>query len=157
MKIYLDSSVILATANPNDLFFAASKEFISRSNAKNHSLIIGLPFFIEFGKLVRKRGTEPATQILEEVRESKINLEILEIDDIWELASSYENAKVLSRSSIFDLLHYASASLSHCNCIVSWDTTHFNQRRVNIVNKINFKLGLPELIIGTPSKLIGEL
>jgi len=35
--------------------------------------------------------------------------------------------------------------------------TNFNSQRVKIVNEINIKLGLPELIIGTPSKLIGEL
>lgn len=149
--------MILAIANPNEPFFAASKGFISRSNDRNHSLIIGLPFFIEFGRLIQKRGTDRAIQILEAVEESNIKLEILEIDNIWKLASSYEKAKVLSRSSIFDLLHYASASLSRCNYILSWDTTHFNQQRAKIANEINIKSGLPELIIGTPSKLISEL
>jgi hypothetical protein len=143
--------------NPNDPFFSESERFISRSNDKNHTLIIGLPFFIEFGRLIQKRGTERAIQILETIKESDIRLDIINIDDIWELAISYEKAKVLSRSSIFDLLHYASASLSSCNCIASWNMTHFNSQRVKIVNEINIKLGLPELIIGTPSKLIGEL
>ena len=157
MKIYLDTSVILAIVNPDEPFFVASKRFISRSNSGKHSLIVGLPFFIEFGRLTQKRGTDRAIQIIEAMEESNVKLEILEINNIWKLASSYEKAGVLSRSSMFDLLHYASASLSHCNCIVSWDITHFNERRAKIGNEINIKVGLPELIIGTPSEVISDL
>jgi predicted nucleic acid-binding protein len=126
LKIYLDSSVVLAIATPDEPFSAVSKDLISRSNRAGYSMVISLPFLVEFGKLLQSRGTRRAMEILEHIEESSIKIESVSMDYVWRLANRYLKAKVLPKKSMHDMLHYAAASILECKYIASWDTHHFN-------------------------------
>lgn len=66
------------------------------------------------------------------------------------MSSEYASLGVLGRKRIFDLLHYASATLSGCTHLASWDRRHFNGRIERRINKVNASKGLTSLKVGDP-------
>ena len=79
-------------------------------------------------------------------------------DQLWSLSSEYASLGVLGMKRMFDLLHYASATMLGCTHLASWDRRHFNDRIERKVNRVNASKGLTTLKVGDPftvARLLG--
>jgi len=56
-KVYIDTSVVIALANPEDEFHASSVTFMVRLKDLGIPSLIGPPFLLEMAKAVELRGT----------------------------------------------------------------------------------------------------
>lgn len=157
VKLYLDTSVIIALANPGDNFHDMSLKFIREVKELEIDIAIGDAILLELGKAVQRKGIEAALTILRTIEHHKIELAILDPDRLLDLVDRYFSKKVFGTKYRFDLLHYASATLLNCSHLASWDKKHFNQNVEKKVNQVNSMLGLATLNVGDPTNITRSL
>jgi len=82
--------------------------------------------------------------------------QLLSIDaDARGLAQLYLQAGILPPRFSDDALHVAVAVCQQMDVIVSWNMKHLaNMRRVDLINRLNLKYGLPAIRIHTPAEVI---
>ena len=105
---------------------------------------------LEVGKAAEDKGTQAALRLVSIIEEYGIELTRTLDERLWSLSSEYASLGVLGRKRMFDLLHYASATLLGCTHLASWDRRHFNARIEERVNKVNASRGLATLKVGDP-------
>jgi len=132
----------VALSNPEDNFHDSSVTFVRGLRIHAISSSIGPPFLLEVGKAAEDRGTQAALRLASIIEEYGIELTRTLDDRLWSLSSEYASLGVLGRKRMFDLLHYASATLLGCTHLASWDRRHFNARIEERVNKVNASRGL---------------
>ena len=77
-------------------------------------------------------------------------------DDEENLANIYLQNGILKEKSLDDLTHIATAALNGCRYIVSWNFKHFvNPKTIDTVNAANLLLGLPQMSIFSPTRMLG--
>lgn len=78
--------------------------------------------------------------------------------EIIALADCYVEFGVLDVANYNDLLHIATATISECKLIISWNFKHFvNFATMDRVNAVNLVEGYEPIRIVSPSMLLGEL
>lgn len=84
-----------------------------------------------------------------------IGLEVIEISDEMEnLANSYIENEVFTSNMEDDARHVATAVLSDCDILISWNFRHLvNRRRRMQINQINVMKNLPVIEILAPNEL----
>jgi len=89
---------------------------------------------------------------------AKINYELVKTtDEIEELANEIIKEKILTPKSFNDCEHIASAILSNCDIILSWNFKHIvNLRTITGVRKITFANRYNNIDIYAPYVLLGE-
>ena len=150
VKLYLDTSVIIAMAYREDGFHDKSLKFMREVRKLEVEIMIGNPILLELGKAVQRKGIETALTILRTIEHHKIKLAMLDPDRLSSLVDRYLSENIVGEKYRFDLLHYASATLLNCTHLVSWDKGHFNQSVGKKVNAVNSVLGLATLNVGDP-------
>jgi len=148
VKVYLDTSVIIALANPQDDFHEDSLGFITEVKKLSIPVTIGDPLLLELGKAVERKGLEAALTILRTIELHKIKLATRETNRLLDLADRY--VQKIGAKHRFELLHYASASQLNCSHLASWDRGVFNQSVGKKINSVNSVLGLATLNVGDP-------
>lgn len=100
---------------------------------------------------------EPKRSILKEYL-AQINYERVSItEEAEEIANEIINEGILNPKSFDDCLHLASAILSDCNIIVSWNFKHMvNVDTINGVRKITFAKRYNNIDIYAPYVLLSE-
>jgi len=156
-RVYLDTSVTIALANPIDGFHTTSTKFIDELRKRGVRAIAGPALLLEVGKAVEIRGTQSAGAIVKTVEENGIELGRPDYGKLFELSEQYLKKGIVPGRSNLDALHYAGAVLLDCSHLASWDKNHFNNRFQERVNKENLRLGFTTLIVGDPLDIISRL
>ena len=89
---------------------------------------------------------------------SKINYKRVNItEEAEEIANEIIEEKILTKKSFDDCLHIATAILSDCNIIVSWNFKHMvNVDTINGIRKITFAKRYNNIDIYAPNVLLNE-
>lgn len=149
-KVYIDTSVVIALANPEDEFHASSVAFIVRLKNLGIPSLIGPAFLLEMAKAAELRGTQPVLHLFWTIEEHNVELIRSWDDELWSLLDGYISLRVMDTKRTLDLLHYASATLLGCTHLASWDRRHFNSAIEKRVNRVNSSRGLTTLKVGDP-------
>lgn len=152
----MDTSVIIALADPLDVFHEQSMSFVNRMVMYTVECMSGSPLIMELGKLVEAKGTKRCLDIINSMEEFGIHLKNIDMKQVWKLSEIYLNEGVLTKRHQLDLLHYASASLLGCTHLASWNSRQFNERISKKVNNANAKQGLSSLIAGKPEYIMRQ-
>jgi hypothetical protein len=73
------------------------------------------------------------------------------------LAEKYVESGILTTAHWDDLRHVAYAVCAHCDHIISWNMKHLvNDRTIDRLNAFHARIGLPNVSIITPTRIIGE-
>lgn len=149
-KVYVDTSVVVALADPKESFHSASVNFIKGLQRLRITHVIGSPIMLEIAKAAQLRGIKAALTLVHALDRYKIELVELDSRRLSGLVDSYITWLPAGARDRFDLLHYASATLLNCTHLASWDKKHFNQRIERKVNEANLLAGLTTLKVGDP-------
>jgi len=75
----------------------------------------------------------------------------------FDLQAAYIGHGVVSERWAPDALHVATATVSSCVAIVSWNFRHIvNHRRIPLYNAVNALEGYPSIAIHTPLEVLGD-
>lgn len=153
LKIYLDTSVI-SHLQQEDVpeKMEQTKKLWKILQAGKYEVIISDLVLAEVNEC-----REPKRTILKEYL-SQINYERINIvAETEEIAKEIIHEGILNQKSFDDCLHIASAILSDCNIIVSWNFKHMvNVDTINGVRKITFAKRYNNIDIYAPYVLINE-
>ncbi len=99
---------------------------------------------------------EPKRSVLYEYL-SNINYTKLEItEEVFRVAEQIINMGILSKKSIDDCQHIATAVIHNCDCIVSWNFKHIvNMKTIRGIRAITNLEGYKNIDILNPSVLLG--
>lgn len=88
---------------------------------------------------------------------SNIDFEMIAVNsDMLEIADSIIHLGILREKSIDDSQHIAAAIIGGCDAIVSWNFKHIvNHRTIQGVKAITALAGYPDMLIYTPTMLLG--
>jgi len=102
------------------------------------------------------RTPENVAKIPSQVPKTQTEL-LKETEQARELANAYISSGALGPAHYNDAMHVAIASLGKVDVIVSWNFKHMvNWGRIHAYNRINRKLGYPEIDIRTPENIYHE-
>lgn len=153
LKIYLDTSVISYL----DQIDAEEKMEQTRKLWKilqigKYDIVISDLVLMEINEC-----NEPKRSILKEYL-AQINYERISItEETEEIANEIIKEGILNPKSFDDCLHIASAIISDCNIIISWNFKHMvNVDTINGVRKITFAKRYNNIDIYAPYVLLSE-
>ena len=73
-----------------------------------------------------------------------------------DLREAYIAAGVVTPKALTDALHVATATVSHCSVLTSWNCVHIvHFQKIALYNAVNTLKGYPEIAIHTPMEVIG--
>ena len=153
LKIYLDTSVISYLDQPD------SQEKMEQTRKLWKILQIG-KYDVVISDLVLieiNECKEPKRSILKEYL-AQINYKRVNItEETEEIANEIIKEGILNPKSFDDCLHIASAIISDCNIIISWNFKHMvNVDTINGVRKITFAKRYNNIDIYAPYVLLSE-
>lgn len=157
VRVYVDTSVVIALAHTEDEFHRNSVRCIGYIRDRGLPCLIGEPFLLELGRAVELRGRVPSFQLTEAMEEYEVELMNVDDERLWELLDEYSSRGVLGQKQTVDLMHYASATLLECTHLAAWDRKHFNARVGRRVNRVNSSKGLADLIVGDPIVIVRSI
>jgi len=148
MRVYADTSVFGGTYDKE--FEAASTAFFELVRASKFRLVVStvvLDELVAAPDAVRSFFTEMLEYI-----------DVLEpSDEADALQQAYVDAKIVTSSHKRDAFHVASATVSGCVMIVSWNFRHIvNYRRVPLYNAVNVVAGYTPITICSPLEVIND-
>jgi predicted nucleic acid-binding protein len=78
-------------------------------------------------------------------------------DDAIGLRQAYVNAGVVTQKSLADALHVATATVSGCPLIVSWNFRHIvHFQKIPMYNAVNALHGYNPIAIHSPQEVVGD-
>ena len=148
MRVYADTSVFGGTCDTE--FEEASRAFFDLVRASKFRLVVSavvLDELVTAPDAVRSFFSEMLGYI-----------EVLEpSDEADALQEAYVDAKIVSSSHKRDAFHVASATVSGCVMIVSWNFRHIvNYRRVPLYNAVNVVAGYTPITICSPLEVVSD-
>jgi len=95
------------------------------------------------------------TYMLNELQ--KIEMTVVQIENgVDELSKEFINAGILKEKNFDDCRHIATAIMTQCNIIISWNFKRIvNDKTIDGIKRITNIKNLPEIKIYCPSMLIG--
>jgi len=154
VRVYLELSVLIALANPFDLFHNQTRKFldeIKRLGFESISCRQAVEMDLAIGVAKRPLRVTDALRILEAINAYGIKLLGPHSRTLLLLVNEYLKETSLK---IGDLLHYAGATLLDAECLTSWNTDDFNPRFEKAINKVNKKKNLKTIKVGTPTIIL---
>ena len=146
LRVYVDTSVFGGIFDYE--FSEASIEFFKQINDGVFSLCISE---------VVAREIENAPKDVRDVFNNLLPLaENLSItNECIELREEYLKKGIVTRKYLDDALHVATATISACDIIVSWNFKHIvHFEKISLYNAINRINGYREIYINSPSEVI---
>jgi predicted nucleic acid-binding protein len=149
----MDTSVVIALANPDDSFHSESLRFADGLQRLGVDSAVGPPILLELGKAIQQRSVESALRVRQTLDKFAIELADVDSNRLLSLVNSYVVHRVAGIRHRLDLLHYASATLLSCSHLASWDKAHFNQQVQRRINRINSISSLTPSKVGDPMRI----
>jgi len=145
IRAYADTSVFGGVVDPE--FSEASRRFLEHVREGRVSLAISGLVQEEI-----QEGPEPVRAALDDMLSYA---ELVEIEhDAYALHVAYVKYEVVTERWAADALHVATASVSRCAMIVSWNFRHIvNFRRIPLYNAVNALMGYPPMAIHSPPEV----
>jgi predicted nucleic acid-binding protein len=154
VRVYLELSVLIALANPHDLFHNQTRELlneIERLGFETVSCKQAVEMDLAIGVAKRPLRVTDALRILEAIDAYGIKLQSPPSRTLLLLVNEYFKETSLK---VGDLLHYAGATLLNAEYLTSWNTDDFNPRSEKSINKVNRKKNLKTIKVGTPTIIL---
>lgn len=154
VRVYLELSVLIALANPLDLFHSQTRELldvIKRLGFEAASCRQAVEMDLAIGVAKRPLRVTDALRILGAIDLYEIKLSSPPSKTLLSLVNEYFRETSLK---IGDLLHYAGATLLNAEYLASWNTDDFNKRFEKSINKVNRKRNLKTIKVGTPTIIL---
>jgi len=154
VRVYLELSVLIALANPLDIFHSQTREFLDGIKRRGFELVScrqAVEMDLAIGVAKRPLRVADALRILEAIDFFEIKLLSSPSRTLLSLVNEYLKETSLK---IGDLLHYAGATLLDAGYIASWNTEDFNKRFEKSINKVNKKKNLKTIKVGTPTLIL---
>jgi len=146
MLLYVDTSVFGGVFDPE--FERASRAFFDR--VRDGSLQVAVSALV-LNEL--QRAPAQVSGLFTELEPLLVRVDIDEA--AYALRRAYLDAHVVSARWAADALHVATATVSGCRAIVSWNFTHIvNFRRIPLYNGVNQMQGYGPIAIHTPPEVI---
>jgi len=145
MLVYADTSVFGGVFDPE--FASPSLAFFDRVRARAFEVVIS-------ALVVDELEDAPAQvqSLFADLAPVVVSVEIGV--EAYNLQQAYLDARVVSRTSETDALHVATATVSGCRAIVSWNFKHIvNFRRIPLYNGVNQMQGYGPIAIHTPPEM----
>ena len=97
----------------------------------------------------------PKRQIMLEYLNQIEYTELVETDEVLELADKYIKAGFVKPKSYDDCIHLSSATVNDCDIIISWNFKHIvNIKTIQAVNQINYANGYLHAIQILPPNML---
>ena len=154
VRVYLELSVLIASANQFDLFHKRTEEFLDfgkRLGVEWVSCKQAVEMDLAIGVAKRPLKVADAPKILEAIETREIKLLSPHSRNLLSLVNEYLKETSLK---IGDLLHYAGATLLNVEYLASWNKDDFNPHYEKIINKVNKKKNLKTIKVGTPNMIL---
>lgn len=150
-KLYLDTSIIShLSARDTPEKMADTIKFWEILTKGEYEVFISSIVFDELA-----RCPEPKRSLLMDSMLQISYVEIQDSDDVIDLAKKFIDFGILREKSIDDCRHIASAIISGCDMIISWNFKHIvNPRTMRGVKSITIGEGFKDLLICTPTMII---
>ncbi|MCL2341966.1 MAG: PIN domain-containing protein [Firmicutes bacterium] len=153
LKIFLDTSVVSYLDQPERLEkMEDTLKLWNLIKFGKYDVVISDVLFAEIDKCEDEKKA-----ILYDYL-SKIDYERIKItDEIKDLANEIIEMGILSEKHLFDCLHIATAIISDCNIIVSWNFSHMvNVETINGIRTITFIKRFNTIDIYSPNILLAK-
>lgn len=145
MRVYADTSVFGGVFDPE--FQRASLAFFDRVRAGAFMVVVSPVVLDELN-----RAPAAVKHLFDELESCLVRVD--PGDEAYALRSAYLDAHVVSRKWAADALHVATATVSGCRAIVSWNFRHIvNFRRIPLYNGINQMQGYGPIAIHSPQEV----
>ena len=148
IRVYADTSVFGGVFD--DEYAATSAAFFEKVKSGAFSLVVS-------ATLEREIGDAP-NHVLDLYRDIRREADVIEEQDrIDLLCEAYIRHGIVTPKWEADALHVASAAVSECKLIVSWNFRHIvNFHRIQLYNAVNMLLGYRPLAIHTPAEVVSD-
>ena len=146
MLVYVDTSVFGGAFDPE--FERASRAFFDRVRGGVLEVAVSPVVLDEL-----KRAPAPVRALFDELESSFVRVDPGEA--AYVLRRAYLDAHVVGPKWAADALHAATATVSGCRAIVSWNFKHIvNFRRIPLYNGVNQMEGYSPIAIHTPQEVV---
>ncbi|GHV19043.1 hypothetical protein AGMMS49959_02690 [Planctomycetales bacterium] len=156
LRLYLETTI------PNYLFDDDKPEkqrdswrLWNEIKAGEYEVVVGSAVIDEINRF-KDENAEKKLSMFNALR--TINYEFFEVnDEVIRLANEYINIGGLKPSSEADAIHIATATLTSCDFILSWNFAHIvNMRAMVAVDAVNTREVLKQVKILSPTIFLGE-
>lgn len=146
IRVYVDTSVFGGVFDEE--FSAPSRLLFQQAKAGR--------FLIVVSDTSRKEIAPAPERVREFFVETLDHAEIVEITDhALHLRQAYFQAGILSPKCLDDALHVATATVSECRVIVSWNFKHIvHFEKIPLYNEVNVAHGYEAIAIHSPLELV---
>lgn len=147
-RVYVDTSVLGGAFD--DEFSDESRAFFeAASSGRFHIVISGI---------VRAEIESAPIEVQEFFADMISTMELVDVDvDALRLLQEYMAAGVVSPKWRDDALHVATATVSGCSMIVSWNFRHIvHYQKIPKYNAVNMLNGYPPIAIHSPLEVIPD-
>ena len=147
LRVYIDTSVVGGYFD--DEFEEDTKLFFERIFKKDF-----LVYFSEISEAELSLAPDFVKDLKKSIPEDCYRY--LDLDyDSRELAETYINEKILSKTSLDDAYHIAIATVNRLDVLVSWNFKHIvNFDKIKLFNSVNLRLGYPVIEIRSPKEFV---
>lgn len=152
-KLYIDTSVWNFALEAERADSIITYEFLKTvSNSNEYSLFISDLVEAEINDAFDKRKEE-LTKLLEIFQPVVITSN----EDAFNLANSYVAEKLIPETFKDDAIHIATATVNHCNFLISWNFKHIVRAKVIWgVHLINHREGYGLIELVSPKLFLGK-
>lgn len=149
MRIYVDTSVFGGCFDPEFEYW--SKQLIDFFVIGKYNAVIS-----EVTEFELKFAPEHVKQILDDI--PRKHLEIVKFtDEVKKLSENYIKEKIVTKKSLADTQHIATATIQQVDLLVSWNFKHIvNFDKIRLYNSVNLKNGYRVLEIRNPRDLTND-
>jgi hypothetical protein len=149
MRIYVDTSVFGGCFDPEFEYW--SKQLIDFFIIGKYKAIIS-----EVTEFELKFAPEHVKQVLFDIPPK--HLEIVKFtDEAKVLSENYIREKIVTKKSLADTQHIATATIEQVDLLVSWNFKHIvNYDKIRLYNSVNLKNGYKVLEIRNPRDLTDD-
>jgi len=146
MLVYVDTSVFGGAFDKG--FEQASGAFFERVRGGAFEVAVSALVLDEL-----ERAPVQVRELFTELEPLLVRVDIVEA--AYALQQAYLEARVVGRKWETDALHVATATVSGCRAIVSWNFKHIvNFRRIPLYNGVNQMQGYGPIAIHTPPEVV---
>ena len=152
LKLYIDTSVWNLVFESERENYKVTNDFFSLSSKNDYLLVVSNLVIAEASRANDIRRKELSSLI-----EKHKPLLVYTSDEAISLANLYIKEKLIPERFRDDAVHIATATVNHCDFLVSWNFKHIvKASTIKGVHGINFKEGYGLIEIVSPNQFLGK-
>jgi len=149
MRIYVDTSVFGGCYDPEFEYW--SRQLIDFFVIGKYNAVIS-----EVTEFELKFAPDHVRQILDDIPHKHIEI-VKFTDEAKILSENYIREKIVTKKSLADTQHIATATIQQVDLLVSWNFKHIvNYDKIRLYNSVNLKNGYKVLEIRNPRDLTDD-